>query len=137
VTREGLEDFKPLFGLMVSLPIRTISEGNAREHFRAVAKRKHEHRRIAHMALGAALAKRGLAGLDFVPVLVTLTRIGPRTLDSDNVAFALKATRDGIADALGIDDGDRDRLRFRYRQRRAGPKVWSVEVLIERATAET
>lgn len=39
-------------------------------------------------------------------VTVRIVRIGPRKLDSDNCAGACKHVRDGIADAIGIDDGD-------------------------------
>lgn len=38
-------------------------------------------------------------------VKVTLTRLGPRTLDSDNLASAGKYVRDTIALIAGVDDG--------------------------------
>lgn len=50
-------------------------------------------------------------------LIVTLTRVGPRTLDTDNLAGALKGVRDGVADALGIDDGD-PRITWCYDQRK-------------------
>lgn len=37
---------------------------------------------------------------------IVLTRVGPKKLDSDGVVSSLKAVRDGIADALGVNDGD-------------------------------
>jgi len=37
---------------------------------------------------------------------VRLVRIAPRGLDDDNLGAAFKSVRDGIADALGIDDRD-------------------------------
>lgn len=40
------------------------------------------------------------------PCTVVLTRWSSSLLDDDNAAGALKRARDGIADALGIDDGD-------------------------------
>ena len=48
---------------------------------------------------------------------ITLTRIAPRTLDDDNLAAGFKATRDRVADWLGVDDGDK-RLTWRYAQER-------------------
>jgi hypothetical protein len=36
-------------------------------------------------------------------------------MDGDNSIGSLKAVRDGVADALGIDDGD-PRLTWEYRQ---------------------
>ena len=46
---------------------------------------------------------------------ILLTRIAPCKLDSDNVQRALSAVRDGVADALGINDGS-DRLTWTYEQ---------------------
>jgi hypothetical protein len=51
--------------------------------------------------------------------LVRLTRVHAsrsRGLDDDNLRSALKAVRDGVADALGVDDRD-PRLSFHYHQR--------------------
>lgn len=39
-------------------------------------------------------------------LVVLLTRVAPRELDSDNLQGALKHVRDGVADALGVDDRD-------------------------------
>lgn len=51
-------------------------------------------------------------------VVVTLTRLGPRKLDSDNLAGSFKAIRDGVADALGIDDGS-ELIQWEYRQEKS------------------
>ena len=40
-----------------------------------------------------------------LPAHVRLTRQAPRQLDTDNLSSSFKAMRDGVADALGIDDG--------------------------------
>ena len=45
------------------------------------------------------------------------TAIAPRKFDDGAVEGSCKAVQDGIADALGIDDGD-DRLEWRYDQRK-------------------
>ena len=52
-----------------------------------------------------------------LPVTVKLTRIGPRTMDSDNCIAGLKACRDGIAARLGVDDAD-PRITWEYAQER-------------------
>lgn len=60
------------------------------------------------------------------PVRVTLTRLGSKRLDSDNLATAFKACRDGIADWLGCDDGDESKVRWAYQQKpsyRAGIRI--------------
>jgi hypothetical protein len=48
-------------------------------------------------------------------------------LDGDNLQSAFKATRDGVADWLGVDDGD-PRLDWQYRQRKGAAKVYAVEI---------
>jgi len=60
-------------------------------------------------------------------ISVRLTRVGPRRLDSDNLAAALKHVRDGVADALGVDDGD-PRLEWIYDQQRCRPGEYAVLV---------
>lgn len=60
------------------------------------------------------------------PLVVTITRVGPRRLDDDNLAAACKYVRDEIADAVGEDDGS-DLYTWRYGQRRGS---YSVEVEI-------
>ena len=64
-----------------------------------------------------------------LPVTITLTRVAPRKLDSDNLERSMEAIRDGIADAFGVDDGD-DRIEWRYDQRtgRAGKHSVDVEI---------
>lgn len=116
--------------IVVTLPLRLVSVANAREHWAAKHRRTAEHRRVARMALATRLA--GLrAGR--TSLVVTITRVGKRRLDTDNLASAGKAVRDGIADALGIDDGD-DRVQWRYEQRIGAS--YAVEIRIERRTTE-
>lgn len=62
-------------------------------------------------------------------VVITLTRIAPRSLDTDNLASALKAVRDGAADALGVDDGS-GRIEWRYAHERGKPGEYGVYVEI-------
>lgn len=40
-----------------------------------------------------------------LPLLVIMTRVGPRKLDDDNLQGSLKYIRDEIARAVGVDDG--------------------------------
>lgn len=67
------------------------------------------------------------------PIRITLTRVSPRRLDGhDNLRSAFKAVADGVADWLGIDDGD-PMLQWTYAQRAGLPKQRAVEILIEDA----
>lgn len=96
--------------LKLDLPIRTESTLNKREPWQAL------HRRKRAQLDMIALALRPL-GVPRLPVVVTLTRIGPRLLDGDNLQGALKTVRDGIATWLGHDDAHPG-IDWRYRQER-------------------
>lgn len=62
---------------------------------------------------------------------VTITRVSPGKLDAhDNLRSALKSVADGIADALGVDDGG-GLVDWQYLQRKGGPGEYSVDVLVE------
>ena len=58
---------------------------------------------------------------------ILLTRIAPCKLDSDNVQRALSAVRDGVADALGINDGS-DRLTWTYEQEKQNAYGVRIEI---------
>jgi hypothetical protein len=84
------------------------------------------------MSCGASRAV--LTGRD--RVTVTMARVAPRELDDDNLRGALKAVRDGIADAFGVNDRD-PRVTWVYGQRRGStPRTYAVQVDIERAEPE-
>ena len=113
--------------VLYHIPVRTVSEANRRDHWAKKAARAKRQRGIAAFVIKT----------DFrvdLPAVVTLTRIGPRKLDSDNLAGAFKAVRDGIADAFGVDDGD-DRYTWRYEQRKGAPKEYAVTITIEQEVA--
>jgi hypothetical protein len=84
----------------VFLPIKTISVMNAREHHFVRARRSKLHRETAFVLM------KNTGTPPELPLTVTMTRIGFGTLDDDNLASAFKAARDGVADWLGVDDGD-------------------------------
>ena len=118
-------------GVRVTLPLKVVNESNQRGHWSARARRTKAARGTVAMVVRMQVPQLGPP-----PYVVTLTRIAPRNLDSDGVVSALKATRDGVADALGIDDGD-ERIEWRYGQRRGKPgdvtivRGYGVEVRIE------
>ncbi len=102
------------------LPIATISEANGRQHWAVKARRVKIHRQQAYLLTQALKSLR-------LPATIKLVRVSPRILDGDNLQSALKATRDGIADRLGIDDRD-PRVTWQYGQRQGNPKQKGVEV---------
>lgn len=64
------------------------------------------------------------------PLRIHLVRIAPGRLDDDNLVAGFKATRDGIADWLGVDDGD-PLLKWTYDQERGAPGEYKTRVEIE------
>lgn len=107
-----------------NLHCRLVSLTNSREHHMAKARRAKQQRGDAKKA---TLAELDRANTDR-PWLITITRLGKRKLDDDNLASSAKHIRDGIADALGIDDGD-ERLRWRYAQDTPLPYGVRVEMI--------
>jgi len=65
---------------------------------------------------------------------VTLTRIAPDALDTDNLASSNKALRDELAVLLGIDDRSND-VAWAYAQRRGDVREYAVEVRITEAAS--
>lgn len=112
--------------IRIDLPIRTVSEANARGHWSKKAKRAKGQRHIAWAhVFSFGTAKRR----ECLPGVVTLTRIAPRALDGDNLQSALKAVRDGVADALGVNDAD-PRVTWQYAQERGKARQYGVRVEI-------
>lgn len=123
--------------MTITVPIKVVSEANARGHWAGKARRTKYARETVALLMRQPLAMRrealaatrnGGAGV----VVVTLTRIAPRELDDDNLRGALKACRDGVADALGIDDRDA-RVTWEYAQRRGKPREYAVEINVRAA----
>lgn len=113
------------------IPIRTVSESNCHEHWR------HRQRRAKAQRSAAFLSTRGHGGISLakhLPLIVTITRVSPRALDDDNLAMSQKHVRDGIADALGVNDRD-PLVRWMYQQRRGAKGQYAVDVSIMRADA--
>jgi hypothetical protein len=108
--------------ISISIPLRTISALNAREHFGQRARRvKKEREATAWMLKG----HKPLAP----PCTVTMTRVGPTNgLDEgDNLNSAFKGCRDQIAEWLNVNDRS-PLVKWEYAQRRE--KQWAVEVTI-------
>lgn len=113
--------------ITLNLPLRTVSLTNAREHWSTKAKRARTERNVAHYAW---LLREGRGLYVGEGATITLTRVGPRKLDDDNLASSLKHVRDQVAAELGVDDGS-PRLRWLYEQERG---VYAVRVRVEIAS---
>lgn len=109
----------------VTLPIRTRSESNMREHWAA----KHRRAKSQRLTVALTLRPQVIPLRGFAALNVMLTRVAPRRLDDDNLRGALKAVRDGVADALGVNDAD-ERVTWLYAQRSGPPKAYEVHIAV-------
>jgi len=62
-----------------------------------------------------------------LPAVVTITRVGPRRVDDDNLGGMAKTVRDEVARLMGVDDGDA-RVAWLYRQ---SPGPYGVRISIQ------
>ena len=100
------------------IPVKTKSKLNIRggpNLYKILAGMAKKERETAQLATRAALGRTRVR----LPLEVTMTRVSPAVkqdrsfVDDDNLRSALKSVRDGIALAVGHDDGD-PRIRFEY-----------------------
>jgi hypothetical protein len=79
-----------------------------------------------------ALAYRGFVrGAVSLPAVVRMTRIAPRALDDDNLAYAFKSCRDSLAACIGLRSDRDPRVVWQCAQRRGKPNEYGVEIAIE------
>lgn len=105
--------------------VELVSEANRASHefWRARQRRVSTQRSV----VGAVLR---LHRPPPVPAVVTITRIAPRPLDSDNLAGSAKAVRDTVASWLGIDDRD-ERVTWRVVHESRGVREYAVRIAVE------
>lgn len=112
--------------LVFEIPIKVISEANARDHWRVKNARKKAQQEETMVAMHNALRGRTID----LPCTVKLTRVGAKTLDTDNLSGSFKGVRDCIAFKMSVDDGDVDKIQFEYDQVAIGIREYSVKVEI-------
>ena len=119
--------------ITIEAPIKVISEANQRNHW-AERKRRFDGQRIELNYYWKQSLKGRRVSL---PCVVRLTRIGPKALDTDNLAGAFKAVRDQIAKEIGIDDGAVKQIRFEYAQEAIGSRKYGIRIeVVEQAEME-
>lgn len=112
-----------------TMPIKTVSRANSRMHWAAKMRLTQAERETAMLLARSAMRRRPKPKRISS---ITLTRFSVQEMDSDNLPAALKAVRDGIADALGIDDGTKNGIEWKYKQVRCDKREqFAVRVDIE------
>lgn len=135
----GVKNYKVVFEM--ELPIITVSEANLRDHWSKSSKRHKLQKAAVWVALNNYyndFHRRRFNPRPFIPLpcLVTLTRISPRSLDSDNLQMAFKSIRDSVADfirpgmAVGRAD-DTKEIQWAYEQEKGIPKQKGIRIKIE------
>lgn len=118
--------------MIFDLPLRTKSEANQREHWRAKAARTAEQRRgVTRHCQALRNAFDEDADLE-----VVLTRIAPRQLDEDNLAGSFKAVQDAVANLLERDDRPGQGVEWVYRQEKGAPREYAVRVEVQSLTLD-
>lgn len=112
----------PRLDVELSVPLPSLS--NMREHPFVRSARV----AVVHELVGKALAAQPVQPHQLLVggkvLVVRLTRLAPKTLDDDNLASALKAARDAVAQWLAVDDRQHLRVRyFPYQGQRAAVKL--------------
>ena len=110
--------------MVIEIPLRTYNTANCRWHWAKKAKYARNCRLMAFLAVRCAGISKPPSGA----FVVRLVRIGKRRMDSDGLAISFKGVRDGIAAAMGIDDGDQ-RIDWLYSQEIG--KAYGVKITIE------
>lgn len=105
-----------------TVPGEAPSTPNLREHYMVRARRTKAQR--------AKVARLMPKWVDGPLLVIRLTRVAPRHLDTDNLAAALKGHRDAVAAKLRIDDAT-PLVRWEYEQRKGEP---AVEVVVMEAS---
>ena len=112
------------------LPIQPVNRNNQRMHWAKLHRLTRAERHAACLITRSVLDASATAKIERLGAIVRLTKINKRRFyKGDNLNSSLKAIRDGIADAIGINDGD-DRLEWEYDQRTEGRYAVEVEVMI-------
>lgn len=107
----------------IVVPVKIVSEANAREHWRLVNKRKKQQAQAWW-----ACCMRSPAVTWKPPYYVVMTRLGPKTLDDDNLAGGFKKLRDCIAESLAVNDGDVPNVSWHCKQEKSS--AYGAKVLI-------
>lgn len=120
---------KPL--VWVEIPIALPSAANIHAHWRERQRRIKRQRMAVAIAFSSFTLTKGLKAAaaelaDGGDLQVTLTRVAPRKLDSDNLQGAFKGVRDQVAATLDLDDGS-EQWRWEYAQV-AGPQCIRIEI---------
>ena len=114
---------KSSWSVMLSVPVRVMSEANERVHWAVRRRRFNKQAEAVEDAWDSSPLVRMPPGTAHtcLPVTVVLTHVG-RQMDTDNLEGAFKGVRDKLAEILGLDDAD-GRISWHYNQYPGKPGI--------------
>ncbi len=121
-------------GILISEANTGFSLRNPKMTWVRLKKRKEEQKKAIHAHWKVEWALRPETDVP-LPCSVRLTRIAPRNLNDDNLAYAFKHVRDVLADlirpgyAFGRAD-DTDQIKWEYAQEKGQPKQYGIKIEI-------
>lgn len=120
--KEAKATQKAFWALEMTLPIKTVSEMNNRDHnLRRHSRFKKQAEELAVWWI--CLPMPPVHKLQYYfPLTITFTRMSRNTLDDDNLRSSLKGIRDQIAKLAGADDGS-DKFVWKYEQAKGKPGI--------------
>lgn len=112
-----------------TVPVRVVSEANARSYWPERWKRFQSHKRaVVEVVVQSGVGVGHWRPVEW-PVTVTLTRLGGKRMDQDNLSGSFKGIQDAVAEyVLGCDDGDEAKVSWQYRQEPAKVEAVRVEI---------
>jgi hypothetical protein len=128
-----------------TVPVKLISEANEHAAWQARQRRAKAQRSATTAAVhdaGYAIHRELVVGRarswyavrlvspPLLPLKVTITRVAPRELDSDNLTGSAKHVRDQVAELLGVDDRS-PKVKWVVEQRRGQVGEHACEIRIE------
>lgn len=124
--------------LTLTIPVKTVSEGNLRQHWATVSNRKKKQRQLVRLWLNTVGVNFDINGVFSLKV----TRIAPRRLDShDNLGSSLKTVIDAVCEwlapglATGRADSSEIVKEILTAQEKGAKRTYEVKVEITRVGA--
>lgn len=126
---------EPLAELSIPGELKRVTNVSQGRNFRAQAGKREQQRVYKSRGefIADELALRGLYD-EHGPLVVVLVRVAPQAMDGDNLEAAFKRVRDGIAEAIGINDRD-GAVEYVVDQQRGEPREKAIRCRIYRQIA--
>jgi hypothetical protein len=113
--------------LILTMPLRTVSEQNVRQHWSV------RNRRKVKQQEEVMVEWRNKAGLQKfkLPCRVTFTRYSVKLMDTDAIVSSFKGVRDMVAALLNVDDGPESPVEWHYLQEKIAKREHGIKIEVQ------